>query len=202
MWVCPTSCKNSLPGVQLLLKTYKWLCSLQLLLPNCIQFSCCSLIASASAAATQFHLLQLLLPDCICFSLIASASAAAPQFHLLQLLISASDSAAAPRLHLLQLLSPVCICFSCCSPIPSTSAATLRLHPLELLHALWLHPLQLLLPDSINLLQLLISDCVYFSCCSQIAFTSAATLRLHPLKLLPSTSSTSALVITHTQYKV
>ena len=35
--------------------------SLQLLLPDCIYFSCCSLIASASVAASQLYPLQLLL---------------------------------------------------------------------------------------------------------------------------------------------
>ena len=49
---------------------------LQLLLPVCVCFSCCSPIASASAAAHRLHLLQLLLLDCIrfnCCSSIASA---------------------------------------------------------------------------------------------------------------------------------
>ena len=65
----------------------KQLCSLQLLLPDCICFSCCSPIVSASAAASRLYLLQLLLPDCVCFSCcspIVSASAAASQLHLLQ----------------------------------------------------------------------------------------------------------------------
>ena len=38
---------------------------LQLLLPACVHFSCCSLFASASTAP-RLRLLQLLLPDCIC----------------------------------------------------------------------------------------------------------------------------------------
>ena len=73
--------------------------SLQLLLAACVSFSCCSLLASASAAAL----------DCIHFncSPIASASAAAPQL---------SASTAAPRLRLLQLLLPDCVRFNCCSP--------------------------------------------------------------------------------------
>ena len=63
---------------------------LQLLLPDCVRFSCCSPIASASAGAPRLHRsastaaphlrpLQLLLPDCVhfsCCSPIASASAA------------------------------------------------------------------------------------------------------------------------------
>ena len=82
---------------------------LQLLLPVCIHFSCCSLLASASAAAL----------DCIHFncSPIASASAATPQL---------SASTAAPQLHLLQLLLPDCVRFNCCSLIASASTAAPR----------------------------------------------------------------------------
>ena len=43
------------------------LCLLQLLLPNCIHFGCCSLITSASTCCS-FCSLQLLLSDCILFS--------------------------------------------------------------------------------------------------------------------------------------
>ena len=85
--------------------------------------SCCSPIASASAAAPRLHPIrfncmllrpfQLLLPDCVhfnCCSPIASISAAAPHR------------------------------FSCCFPIASGSTAAPRLRPL-----------QLLLPDGIRL---------------------------------------------------
>ena len=56
------------------------LCPLQLPLPVCVHFSCCSLIASSSAAACDRR--------CVCFSCcspIASASTAAPRLHPLQL---------------------------------------------------------------------------------------------------------------------
>ena len=98
----------------------------QLLLPICIRFSCCSPLASASAAAL----------DCVCFNCSPIASA----------------SAAAPRLCPLQLLLPDCVHFGCCSPIVSASAAAPRL----------------------RLLQLLLSDCVWFNCCSLIASALAA----------------------------
>ena len=112
--------------------SYKQLHSLQLLLPNCVHFSCCfliaclaaapqlcplhsccSLTASASAAAPQLCPLQLLLPDCICFSCCS---------------LIASALAAASRLHLHQLLLPDCICFSYCFQIASASAAAPQLH--------------------------------------------------------------------------
>ena len=64
---------------------------LQLLLPDCIRFSCCSPLASASAAAPRLHPLQLL-PDCICFGCCS-------------------------RLRPLQLLLPDCIRFDCCSQL-------------------------------------------------------------------------------------
>ena len=54
----------------------------QLLLPVCIRFSCCSLLASTFSCCSRLRPFQLLLPDCIrfnCCSLIASASAAAPR---------------------------------------------------------------------------------------------------------------------------
>ena len=106
----------------------------ELLLPDCVRFSCCSPIAlirfnccspfaSASAAARHLCLLQLLLPDCVRFncSPIASASAVAPRLRppQVQLLL---------RLHL-QL--PDCVRFGCCSPIASASTAAPRLHPLN-----------------------------------------------------------------------
>ena len=100
---------------------------LQLLHSDCVRFSCCSPLASASS-------LQLL-PDCICFScctLIASTSAAARRLHPLQAFNCspiASASATAPRLRLLPLLLPDCVCFNGCSPIVSalTAAAFLPL---------------------------------------------------------------------------
>ena len=76
---------------------------LQLLIPICVHFSCCSPIASASAAAHHFCPLQLLLSNCIRFNCSPIASA----------------SAAAPRLRPLQLPLPDCIHFDCCSPIAS-----------------------------------------------------------------------------------
>ena len=63
-----------------------------------------------------------------CCSLIASASAAAPCFRLLQLIASAS--AAARRLRPLRLLLPDCVCFDCCFPIASALTAAPRLDPL------------------------------------------------------------------------
>ena len=42
--------------------------SLQLSLPDCVRFSCCSPIASALAAAPRLHPLQLSFPDCAHFS--------------------------------------------------------------------------------------------------------------------------------------
>ena len=70
------------------------LASLAQLLPLCsptcvirhrtaLRQSCCSPIASTSAAARHLCLLQLLLPDCVRFncSTIASASAVAPRLH-------------------------------------------------------------------------------------------------------------------------
>ena len=60
------------------------------LIPACIRFSCCS----------RLRLLQLLLPDFVCFSCSSPI---------------ASTSATASRLRLLQLLLPDCVRF-CCSP--------------------------------------------------------------------------------------
>ena len=76
------------------------------------RFSCCSLIASASAAAPWLHPLQLLLPDCIRFSCCSPI---------------ASTSAAAPWSRPLQLLLPNCVHFSCCSPIEHTFTILLQL---------------------------------------------------------------------------
>ena len=113
--------------------------------------SCCSPIASTSAAAPLLHPtaapclhpLQLLFPDCFCFHCCSPI---------------ASISAAAPRLCLLQLLLPDCVHFSCCSPIVSASTAP------------QMRPLQLLLPD-----------CVRFNCCSPIVSASTAAPQWHPL---------------------
>ena len=99
--------------------------------------SCCSPIASTSAAAPQSRPPQLLLPNRFrlsCCSPIASASAAAPQSRLPQLLLPnrvrlsccspiASASAAAPQSLPPQLLLPNRFRLSCCSPIASSSAA-------------------------------------------------------------------------------
>ena len=113
---------------------------------------------------------ELLLPDCVRFSCSPIASirfvTAVPRFRPLQLLLAARlrplrllfpdfnsspiacASAAAPRLRLLQLQLPDCVHFGCCSPIPSASTAAPRLHPLnacsltcsgrfQLEHSLW-----------------------------------------------------------------
>ena len=76
------------------------LCPLQLLLATCVRFSCCSPIASTSAAAPRLRPLQLL-PDCVRFSCCSPIPSA---------------STAAARLHVLQLLLPDCVRFDCCSP--------------------------------------------------------------------------------------
>ena len=93
------------------------LCLLQLLLPNCVRFNCYSPIASVSTAP-RLRQLQLLLPDCVRFncSPIASALAVASRLRLLQLLL---------RLHL-QL--PDFIRFDCCSPILHPSAVLEAAH--------------------------------------------------------------------------
>ena len=54
--------------LQLLLPARLPLDPLQLLLPVCIRFSCCSPLAFASAAARHLHPLQLLLPYCVRFN--------------------------------------------------------------------------------------------------------------------------------------
>ena len=134
-------------------KLYKQLRLLQLLLPDCIYFSCCSLITFTSAAACSLCSLQLLHPDCThlnCWSPIASL------FSCYSLIGSAS--AAAPWLRPLLLLNlPNCLHFGF-SPIASTSAV----------------------PPQLCLLGLLLLDCVSFSCCSLIEWTLVAP-RLHPL---------------------
>ena len=98
---------------------------LQLLLPDCVCFSCCSRIASirfncCSPVASRLQLrlcpLQLLFPDCVrfsCCSPIASASAAVPRLRPLQL----------------RLLSD-CVRFNCFFLIASASTAAPRLRPL------------------------------------------------------------------------
>lgn len=137
-------------------KLYKQLRLLQLLLPDCIYFSCCSLITSTSAAASSLCSLQLLHPDCThlnCWSPIASSSAATPGLDLLQLLLHdcvhfcCSTSQifsilASPLLHPLQLFLPNCVCLGCCSLTVSASAAAPQLSELWLLHdctRLWTH---------------------------------------------------------------
>ena len=78
--------------------------------PDPVRLSCCSPIASASAAAPRSSPPQLLLPDRVhlsCCSPIPSASAAAPGSRQPQLLL------------------PDPVSLSCCSPIPSASAAAL-----------------------------------------------------------------------------
>ena len=137
------------PLVPCVIRRRTSLCA-ELLLPDCARFSCCSPLASASAAAPG--------PDCgirfqcspfasasSCCSPIVPASAAAHRLRPLQLLLPiASSSAATPRLRPLQLLLPDCV----------APTAAPRLRPLQLLLAR-LRPLQLLLPD-----------CVRFNCCS------------------------------------
>ena len=113
--------------------------------------SCCSPIASASAAAPRLRPLQLLLPTQLHRSVSTAAAALSSRL--------ASASAAARRLRPLQLhaafncqLLPDCVCFGCCSPmvsastlppdvvrfvccspIATASAAAPRLRPLRLL---------------------------------------------------------------------
>ena len=81
------------------------------------------------AAAPRLHPLQLLLAACVCFSccsLLASASAAARRLCPLQLLLSIVCVSTAPRLRPLQLLLPDCVLFNCSSPIASASTAAPR----------------------------------------------------------------------------
>ena len=103
------------------------------LLPNC-RIDCCFPFASASAAGPRLRPLQLLLPDCICFTCwrqLQLLLPAGPIRDCVPLNCSpiASTSAAAPRLCSLQLLLPDCIRFNCCSPIASASTTAPRLHP-------------------------------------------------------------------------
>ena len=112
--------------------------------PDCVRFSCCSPIASASAAAP--HAIASIrfncccsaeLPACIrfsCCSPLASASAAccfqlptASRLCLLRLLLpDGVRFNSAPRCRPLRLLLPDCDRFSCCSLIASSSAAAPR----------------------------------------------------------------------------
>ena len=80
-------------------------CLLQLLLPDCVRFSCCSPLASASTALPRFQQL----PDCIRFGFFSPI---------------ASASTVAPWLRPLQLQLPDCIRFDCCSLIASTCSLT------------------------------------------------------------------------------
>ena len=91
----------------------------ELLLPNCIRFSCCF-------QRDYIDPLQLLLAACVRFSCCSRLRL----FQLLPICVRfgcsspiASASAAAPRLCPLQLLLPDCVHFGCCSPIVSASAA-------------------------------------------------------------------------------
>ena len=79
-------------------------------------YRCCFPIASASTE---------LLPDCIRFSCCSLITAAAPLLCLPQLLLPAS-AVSASRLCPLQLLLPYCVRFSCCSPIVSASQYCIR----------------------------------------------------------------------------
>ena len=100
-----------------------------------------------------------------CCSLIASASAAVPR-----VIASIRFNCHAAKL-------PACIRFSCCSPLAFASAAALdcQLHCFPIASALatapQLHPLQLCSPmasasSAAPRLQLLLPDCVRFGCCS------------------------------------
>ena len=106
--------------------------------------SCCSPVASTSAAASRLCPLQLLLHDCVlpcdihasdsaiyCSQIVSSSTTAWPRSCPLPLLLPiASASAAAPRSHLLQL--PHCAQIA--------SASTPVLCPLQLVTALRLCP--------------------------------------------------------------
>ena len=143
------------------------LASLAQLLPPCLptcvirhrtalRQSCCSPTASASAAAPRLRLLQLLLPDCVCFS--CCWPIASTHFNWCSQFVSASS--AARHLCLLQLLLPDCVHFMInCSTIASASAVAPRLR---------LPQLQLLLR-----LHLQLPDCVRFDFCSPILHPSA-----------------------------
>ena len=106
-------CRAAAPRLRLLqLLLPDYIDPLQLLLPDCIRFSCCSLLASASAVALRLRPLQLLLPDCVRFNCSPIAS----------------TSAVAPRLRPLQLLLPDRVRFNCCSLIAHASTAAPLLH--------------------------------------------------------------------------
>ena len=97
--------------------------------------SCCSPIASASAAAPREIATR-------------SASTAAPRLHLLQLLLAACVCfSCSSRLRPFQLLLD-CVRFGCSSPIASASTAAPRLCPIQLQLDPRLCPLRLLLPAS------------------------------------------------------
>ena len=104
----------------------------ELLLPDYVRFSCCSLIASIRfkllflvsvrfSCCPPIASLQLLLATCVWFSC-SSPISTAPRLRPLRLLLPdsiASASTAAPRLRPLQLQLPDCFRFDCCSPIAS-----------------------------------------------------------------------------------
>ena len=87
--------------------------------PACIRFSCCSPLASASAAARRLRPLQLLLS-------IASVSTASRLRPLRLLLPDCVRFNSAPRWRPLRLLLPDCVRFNCCSSIAPASAAAPR----------------------------------------------------------------------------
>ena len=127
--------------------------------------SCCSPIASASAAAPR----AIASIRFNCCSPFASASGAAHHLRLLQLLLSIASVSTAPRLRPLRLLLPVCIRFRSCSPLASASAAALncvRFNCSSIASASaaapHLHPLQELL-----------ATCICFSCYIRVG-------QLHP----------------------
>ena len=84
------------------------LCLLQLLLPNCVHFSCCSPVVS---------ILQLLLPECICFSCCS---------------LIVSTSTAVPCVRFTCMLLPDCVRFTCRYLIASALPAATQLCPLQL----------------------------------------------------------------------
>ena len=84
--------------------------------------NCCDIITAVleEAGAGQLSVQS-------CCSMIASTSAAAPHLRLLQLLLPALTSASAAACRLRH-FSPDCVHFNC-SPIASASTAAPRLHP-------------------------------------------------------------------------
>ena len=156
--------------------------------------SCCSPIASTSAAAPRVIAsirfkcgspFASMLAVCVCFSCCF-------------------------QLRPLQLLLLDCVHFNCCSLITSNSTAAPRLCPLRSAStaAPRLHPLQLLLAACVHFsccsqsrpLQLLLPDCVHFNCYSPITSDSTVAPQLRPLQLLlpdcnccsPTTSASAA----------